>query len=429
MDISGSGSHGAYSSVSSWILASSLDEQASHETSDSDTDSLDQTVFQSFVRNTQRLEPGRHVIHSSQFHNLHPPQVIGVGAKHEMQHPHLISIRREMPLATGGYCWVYRAIQTCSEQNRCHNKPCVFKVARPNNAKFEQATDTNQVIQNAVESIEAETRLLDTLHTDGQLPGIIAPHRLMVRGSKTVGVLMKYYDGTLSNLNSKLTVHGRIQAFRDNLTGLQHLHAKRITHGDIKPANILVKIREPNHPKGRLRVDLADVAGATDWSELRTHLTDFVNHPIGVATRKWIAASDRREANKLAAQIKQLIGDTPLEQLNADTWDQIEPLLDAMEELARKRDLFALAASYFHIMTDEMPYPKSELFRGTQNTNEPFDSDGALHNSRHPAFEQLLMQLLRPQASDRPSIEQVLQELETIPLEGLIEEPTECPIQ
>lgn len=140
---------------------------------------------------------------------------------------------------------------------------------------IEMPVQTSSVIKQAIKggdgSIEKEFRILNKLNPKGSVEGIqLAPHvfvRINVSGlaNSVPGYLAPCYRTDLFNHSFQNSEEVKI-AFSQLQNGLKHLHRMGITHGDIKPENILVKDG---------RYDLADFGGVLERTELKKAINTF----------------------------------------------------------------------------------------------------------------------------------------------------------
>jgi serine/threonine protein kinase len=89
----------------------------------------------------------------------------------------------------------------------------------------------------SVEGYQRETDILQSLRHDY----IISIRGLIKDDAVVRGYLMEAMDGNL--LNTTLTPEQRLVALRQCAEGLSYAHSRDITHGDVKPENCLVRVR------------------------------------------------------------------------------------------------------------------------------------------------------------------------------------------
>jgi serine/threonine protein kinase len=94
----------------------------------------------------------------------------------------------------------------------------------------------HHVISNA-EGCQRETDILQSLQHDY----IVSIRSIIKDGDVVRGYLMEAMDGNL--LNTILTAEQRLVALRQCAEGLSYAHSRGITHGDVKPENCLVRVR------------------------------------------------------------------------------------------------------------------------------------------------------------------------------------------
>jgi serine/threonine protein kinase len=84
---------------------------------------------------------------------------------------------------------------------------------------------------------QRETDILQSLRHDY----IVSIRSIIKDGDVVRGYLMEAMDGNL--LNTTLTAEQRLVALRHCAEGLSYAHSRDITHGDVKPENCLVRVR------------------------------------------------------------------------------------------------------------------------------------------------------------------------------------------
>jgi serine/threonine protein kinase len=94
----------------------------------------------------------------------------------------------------------------------------------------------HHVLSNA-EGYQRETDILQSLRHDY----IVSIRSLLKDGTVVRGYLMEAMDGNL--LNTTLTPEQRLVALRQCAEGLNYAHSRDVTHGDVKPENCLVRVR------------------------------------------------------------------------------------------------------------------------------------------------------------------------------------------
>jgi serine/threonine protein kinase len=94
----------------------------------------------------------------------------------------------------------------------------------------------HHVLSNA-EGYQRETDILQSLRHDY----IVSIRSIIKDGDVVRGYLMEAMDGNL--LNTILTPEQRLVALRQCAEGLSYAHSRDITHGDVKPENCLVRVR------------------------------------------------------------------------------------------------------------------------------------------------------------------------------------------
>jgi serine/threonine protein kinase/Leucine-rich repeat (LRR) protein len=94
----------------------------------------------------------------------------------------------------------------------------------------------HHVLSNA-EGYQRETDILQSLRHDY----IVSIRSIIKDGDVLRGYLMEAMDGNL--LNTTLTAEQRFVALRQCAEGLSYAHSRDVTHGDVKPENCLVRVR------------------------------------------------------------------------------------------------------------------------------------------------------------------------------------------
>jgi serine/threonine protein kinase len=95
----------------------------------------------------------------------------------------------------------------------------------------------HHVLSNA-EGYQRETDILQSLRHDY----IVSIRSIIKDGDVVRGYLMEAMDGNLLNITA-LTPEQRLVALRQCAEGLSYAHSRDITHGDVKPENCLVRVR------------------------------------------------------------------------------------------------------------------------------------------------------------------------------------------
>lgn len=199
-------------------------------------------------------------------------------------------------------------------------------------------------------SIEREYHLLTMLNSQGPRRGIQIAPRAFVRitqpgvGTNLPGYLAHRYNGDL--LDYVFTsAEELIAAFSHLQEGLAFIHEKNITHGDIKPDNILVK-------EGRY--DLADFGGVLTRATFEENFNIFVesvpterlitlfkDNLFGVYTLKYFSSYDRDLLIKLVESLVMALKTPPFQ-----NHPQLKTtFLTAISNTLKARDIYALGLS------------------------------------------------------------------------------------
>lgn len=181
---------------------------------------------------------------------------------------------------------------------------------------------TRQLIQ--------EGAILGRIHSEGQVLGIQKPLR-MVRDVSS-GVTQYCHFGpryekdlfsVVSNKSVVLPTKHKLSMVYQLLFGISHMHAKNITHGDIKPENIFYNLMTDDVGP---RLFLGDFGGAVDHS--RSDLTEPTTTPT---YRHW---QD--------------------DQKSVETFNKRK--LEEYRDVEGKADVFAASCVIYTIFTNGLPY-------------------------------------------------------------------------
>lgn len=179
-------------------------------------------------------------------------------------------------------------VHALKNTNKIENLRVIMKLANP-----KRLTEANEDIQN-------EATILKAIHatSGGPFEGIQSPpHRVFSLQTRQAGYMGVRYDCDLEAFakSGSFSPQHALQLF----SGLKTLHDQKILHGDIKPANILVK----KSPKEC--VHLADFGGA----RTKKHLEELFKQKkfdtmIGVHTLPYSPESMRSDESKLLNESK-----------------------------------------------------------------------------------------------------------------------------
>jgi eukaryotic-like serine/threonine-protein kinase len=163
----------------------------------------------------------------------------------------------------------------------------------------------------------------------------------------------------------------------DIARGLEELHHKNYVHRDVKPGNILID------ETGKAR--LADLGVA----KLLTAATELTSIDQGIGTPFYM----------------------PWEQtLNASLVDQ-------------RSDLFALGATYYHLITGRVPYPGKNVAEVSRAKDDgKFKPARAINPKLPKAVDEILLKMLARMPADR--FQSATQLIEVLRISGLVDDTT-----
>ena len=238
----------------------------------------------------------------------------------------------EAALGKGGFGRVYKVIDTYCEAN-CALKIIVTERGSP------------------VEWMKQEFRTLRNLPPHPSVVGIL--HGGMLDGDATPYLLMEYVEGSsVAELvrEKRLSVSDARQLGVQASEGLAHLHANQVTHGDIKPDNLM-------------------------WTSKAVKIIDF---------------NVSRKAGDYLAR-----GGGTRKYLPPDL-DLSVPLTDTEQT---ERDIFALGVTLYEAVTGEYPWPNADKPPADQLARDPRELPDFEDLSQ--GFVEVLLKAIAPRRADR----------------------------
>lgn len=170
------------------------------------------------------------------------------------------------------------------------------------------------------------------------------------------------------------------------INGLDSLHSNNIIHGDIKPANCFLNIINDGNSK-IIELVLGDLGGATE-KKLLVKTKD----PIGTQnTNGFFTLGDRIHLDKTKA--KQRMSKEKTKYSNK------------LFELNEKRDVFALAATLWYMITKQTPYEKE--VNGRYPITDQLKNKDIVINSIGSSAAEVLIQALNENPKERPNIKNI----------------------
>lgn len=231
----------------------------------------------------------------------------------------------------------------------------------------------------AENKIKNECRILWEIHAKGNVWGIQAKPKAMIDKSADqpfMGYLsVKYDHDYLNDIQQQVPIEERLKEFYQLLFGLSHLERIGILHGDIKPANIFVKVIQ-----GKKSVYLADFGGSCDSKKANSakevHPTAFTNYFL-----------PKTECDLHLDNKKQKI------------------------ELLQKGDIFALGCVFYMALTGKRrPFKRRKDQHPDLTT---YDAKTLKECGVPDKIQTLIQSMVHPDYKQRPSAQEAFQFLDT----------------
>lgn len=279
--------------------------------------------------------------------------------------------------------------------------------------------------------LQNEVTLLRDIHSKGAVVGVqsapLDEHIVLARKTKhgvreKEGVEVEKYGGDLFDYIVKLPASAlkeRLSCFYQLAAGFKHLHSPKVNilHGDFKAENAMFKVR----PDGVVQYDIIDFGGArkitpeTPAAEIAGSERAFT--PTYAPLEDLLLARDLNEKIKKSEEEVKL--SEPLG-LNISSYKaQIATNRQTLEELEKKRDVFALGTFYYAMITKKMPYaqdangfPLLNTYTGWSHPNFPNSTKNAI-DQIPIEVKTLIDRMLDPDYTQRPSMDEVFRVINT----------------
>lgn len=322
-------------------------------------------------------------------------------------------------LGKGGFCKAFALVSIT------HGTTTVFK--------YIHKLPDEENKQQGKADLQNEVTLLKAIHSEGAVMGVqsapLDDHAVLARKTKhgvreKEGIEVEKYEGNLFdyiiNLPA-LALKERLSCFYQLAAGFKYLHSPEvnIVHGDFKLENAMFKVRAD----GMVQYDIIDFGGAR-----KITANTPVDEIAGLGGKRAFSAAyafleDLLLSENLYKKIQQDEKEIELwKPLGLDIspyQSRIARNRQTLEELERKRDVFALGTFYYAMITQEMPYSFNEYGFPLLNTyygwKKPSFSEETKQaiNQIPEEIKTLISRMLDPDYTKRPSMDEVFRLINT----------------
>ena len=217
-----------------------------------------------------------------------------------------------------------------------------------------------------------------------------------------------------------------LTAFGCLAQGLRYIHGRKLRHKDVKPENILYKMRSApqDEPDSFLWADFGLAYDFSDREDSKTRDTKLYSKRY--APREVVTANAREKAKEVGRL--HTITEDGQQMIRAEMNPEVS--VEEVEAHGRAADRFALGCIYFEILSrlisTELPMPamsESPMFVdyyeglcawATEHANDPI----GVHRAQSPTITislpdifQLAKEMINPTPDERPSIDHVVNEV------------------